>query len=134
MGTRPLVGLIVLLLAASLPTARTLTQAAHHPVIAPAPQLHVVGNRIVAVDGAPVVVHGVSRSGAEDACVNGFLPGDHDPPALFDGPMDDASVRAMVAWHITAVRVPLNEACWLGSATLPSSVSGAAHRTAAPPW
>jgi len=95
-----------------------------------APHLHVAGNQIVANDGTPVALHGVSRSGAEYACVNGFLPGDHDPPALFDGPMDDASVRAMSTWHITAVRVPLNEECWLGINGLPSAVSGATYRAA----
>lgn len=37
-----------------------------------APAWHVEGNRIVAMDGTAVVLHGVSRSGAEYACVNGF--------------------------------------------------------------
>ena len=33
---------------------------------------------------------------------------------VFDGPADSTSVQAMAAWHINAVRVPLNEDCWLG--------------------
>jgi len=120
-----------ILLALTLPlAARAPTRAASPPLAPPAPRLRVLGNRIVAPDGAPVALRGVSRSGAEYACVNASLPGDHDPPALFDGPMDDRSVRAMVAWHMTAVRVPLNEGCWLGIDGLPPAVSGPAYRAA----
>jgi len=125
-----LVGVVVLAL--GLPHGASpvsIARRAAQPAPA-APHLHVAGNQIVATDRTPVVLHGVSRSGAEYACVNGFLPGAHDPPALFDGPMDDASVRALSAWHITAVRLPLNEDCWLGLNGIPASVSGATYRAA----
>nr|BFF25137.1 hypothetical protein GCM10025732_31020 [Glycomyces mayteni] len=45
---------------------------------------------------------------------------------LFDsGPVDQASVDAMKAWNIHAVRLPLNEECWLG---LNGSPSGPAYQ------
>lgn len=68
--------------------------------------LHVAGNRIVNAVGQTITLHGVSRSGAEYACIQN--------DGIFDGPSDNASVRAMVSWHINAVRIPLNEDCWLG--------------------
>ena len=49
---------------------------------------------------------GVNRSGAEYTCLGGRR--------IFDGPASSASVQAMVAWRVDAVRVPLNEDCWLG--------------------
>jgi hypothetical protein len=33
---------------------------------------------------------------------------------MWVGPTDRAGIAAMKAWHINAVRLPLNEACWLG--------------------
>lgn len=36
----------------------------------------------------------------------------------------------MAAWHINAVRVPLNEDCWLGINNAPSAYSGNAYRSA----
>jgi len=66
------------------------------------------------VKGAHLVDHGrvvrllgVNRSGTEYMCRGGF--GD-----VFDGPHDQRSVSAMRTWRINAVRVPLNESCWLG--------------------
>ncbi|HEY0252706.1 MAG TPA: glycoside hydrolase family 5 protein, partial [Kofleriaceae bacterium] len=53
-----------------------------------------------------VTLHGADRAGTEYACVNGN--------GTFDGPHDQASIDAMKSWHLNAVRVPLNEDCWLG--------------------
>jgi hypothetical protein len=50
--------------------------------------------------------------------------------AIFDGPTGSAAVAAMAAWHINAVRLPLNEDCWLGINGLDPSVSGEAYRHA----
>ena len=52
------------------------------------------------------MLHGVDRSGAEYECVTNRQ--------VFDGPTNAASVQVMTSWHINAVRVPLNEDCWLG--------------------
>lgn len=67
--------------------------------------LHVVGNEILNASGQQFVPHGVDRSGTEYACVQDF--------GIFDGPSDQTSVAAIASWHTNAVRVPLNEDCWL---------------------
>ena len=87
-----------------------------------APALHVTGNRLVDAAGNTVVLHGVNRSGAEFQCVHGF--------GIFDGPMDAASVTAIASWNVNAVRVPLNEDCWLGLANVQPQFAGANYQTA----
>jgi len=76
----------------------------------------------VSSSGQTVLLRGVNRSGTEYACHQGFGP--------FDGASDDASVAALASWHVTAVRVPLNEDCWLGINGLPDSYSAATYRQA----
>jgi len=85
--------------------------------------LKVAGNQLVDTSGKPVILHGVDRSGTEFACVQ---PGN----LIFNGPNDQTSVNAMKTWNINAVRIPLNEDCWLGINGLPSSVSGQVYREA----
>jgi hypothetical protein len=75
-------------------------------VSASALSIKVQGNHLVNQDGQTIRLLGVDRSGAEYECVTTHQ--------VFDGPSNPASVRAMVSWHINAVRVPLNEDCWLG--------------------
>jgi len=60
---------------------------------------------IVDGSGKVVILHGADRSGTEYSCLNG---------GFFDGPVDQTAVDAMKSWNINAVRVPLNEDCWLG--------------------
>ncbi len=84
--------------------------------------LHAVGNVLQDANGTPVTLRGVNRSGTEYACVDGN--------GIFDGPSDEASVRAMASWPINAVRVPLNESCWLGINGVDERFSGAAYRSA----
>jgi hypothetical protein len=67
--------------------------------------LHVSGNQILNDANEVVRPLGVDRSGTEYRCNSG---------GTFDGPSDATSVSAMASWHINAVRVPLNEDCWLG--------------------
>src|SRR5579859_6352006 len=68
--------------------------------------IKVQGNKIVDANGQSVALHGVNRSGTEYACVQGFGP--------FDGPSDATSIAAIRSWNVNAVRIPLNEDCWLG--------------------
>jgi endoglucanase len=82
----------------------------------PAPQLHVSGNKLVNASGQTVVLHGVDRSGTEYACVQGN--------GIFDGPNDQASITAMKNWGVTAVRVPLNEACWNAESYVNAAYAG----------
>lgn len=86
-----------------------------------APTLSVRGNRLVDGSGNEVQLTGVNRSGAEYACAHGY--------GIFDGPTDtDAAVKAIASWHANAVRIPLNEDCWLGINELNPRFSGASYR------
>ncbi len=86
------------------------------------PWIGVKGNRLVDRHGETVRLLGVNRSGAEYACV--------EEGNFFDGPTDAASIEAMKSWHINAVRLPLNESCWLGIGEVPSGLGGSAYRQA----
>jgi hypothetical protein len=84
--------------------------------------LHVRGNRLVDGHGRLVRLHGVNRSGTEYACVQGW--------GMSDGPNTAATVKAMVAWGVNAVRVPINEQCWLGINKIEPKYSGTRYRRA----
>jgi hypothetical protein len=86
--------------------------------------LHTSGNHLVDASGTTVRLLGVDRSGTEYMCNSGN-------GNIFDGPHDDASIAAIAAWHTNAVRVPLNEACWLGiPPTADPTTSGSAYQSA----
>ena len=89
------------------------------PVGPPMTGLHVVGNQIQNAQGQPVILHGVNRSGTEFQCVNAS--------AIFFGPSDELSVQGIVSWKANAVRIPLNESCWLGINGAPAEASGRAY-------
>jgi hypothetical protein len=72
----------------------------------PLEPVHVEGARLVDASGRSVVLRGIDRSGPEYMCA--------EDAGIFDGPVDLASVAAMRGWHANAVRLPLNEHCWLG--------------------
>jgi hypothetical protein len=84
--------------------------------------LHVSGSRLVNGAGSLVRLHGVNRSGTEYACIQGW--------GIFDGPSDAASVKAMAAWHVNIVRIPLNEDCWLGLNGVKAAYAGVNYRKA----
>ena len=104
------------------------------PVAANPPDVTVavVGNHLVNGAGETIRLLGVDRSGTEYACEQGW--------GIFDGPSDATSVAAMAAWHINAVRIPLNEGCWLDQYTSandpyaqfgdPAPYEGAAYQSA----
>ena len=69
--------------------------------------LHVVGGTIQDGAGRIVQLHGVNRSSWEYTCYDGT-------GQVHDGPADQSEIDAMRAWNINAVRVVLNEDCWLG--------------------
>ena len=87
-----------------------------------APQLQVSGNKLVNQYGATVVLHGVDRSGGEYSCVQGS--------GIWDGPMDQTAVTAIKSWGVTAVRVPLNEACWNAESYVNAAYAGANYQQA----
>ena len=74
------------------------------------PAVHVRHGQLVDAHDAPLRLFGVNRSGTEYACV----VDDGVGAGIFGGPSDDASIAAMKTWRVNAVRVSLNESCWLG--------------------
>jgi endoglucanase len=84
--------------------------------------LKVVGNHIEDSQGTTISIRGVNRSGTEYKCVQGG--------PFFDGPCDEPSVRAIASWNVNAVRVPLNESCWLANDALSPAYSGDNYKTA----
>lgn len=85
--------------------------------------LSVHSNHLVNQNGDIVRLAGVNRSGAEYACAEGW--------GIWDGPTDsNAAIQAMTAWHINAVRIPLNEDCWLGINGVKTTYSGRNYRSA----
>jgi endoglucanase len=82
--------------------------------------LRVQGNRIVDAAGQEVRFRGVNRAGSEYECVQG--------KSIFDGPVDDPAIEAMVSWHINSVRIPLNEDCWLAINGVEDAYAGATYQ------
>jgi endoglucanase len=111
-------GLLLLAGGALLACTAPSMSAAAAPVLS----ISVSGNRLLDGAGHPLRLLGVNRSGTEYACIQGW--------GIFDGPADLASVRAMAAWHVNAVRLPLNEDCWLGINGVPSQYGGANYQQA----
>lgn len=97
-------------------TVTTTAQAA-----STAPEVSVQGNQLVDANGNPMRLLGVNRSGSEYACVQGW--------GFFDGPVDATSLKAIAAWGSNAVRVPLNEHCWLGINGVSAAYSGKVYRS-----
>ncbi|HEY2716926.1 MAG TPA: cellulase family glycosylhydrolase [Solirubrobacterales bacterium] len=95
------------------------------------PALSVSGNRLVDANGNTVRLLGVNRVSPEYACTFGEIGS--GPEAGFPGynPLTPADAAAIAAWHPTAVRVPLNEDCWLGQNGMPTQgLSAATYREA----
>jgi hypothetical protein len=93
------------------------------PASAAAPlSIQVQGNRLVNGAGTAVQLRGVNRDGSDYACVQGW--------GVSDGPLDDASVAAIASWHVNAVRIPLNEDCWLGINGINPQFGGANYQQA----
>ncbi len=70
--------------------------------------------------GNTVQFHGVDETGSQTNCAyqaGGSASAGY--PGFFDMPNTQAGVSQMLAWKINAVRVPLNEDCWLGINNLP---------------
>jgi len=87
----------------------------------PIPAVHVVKNKLVNALGKPIRLLGVDRSGTEYMCLGS---------GIFYGPSGEASVKAMQSWHINAVRIPLNEDCWLDINGADPRYSGANYHAA----
>lgn len=86
--------------------------------------VRVDGTNFVGADGAPVRLRGFNMSGAEYSCIAGW--GTFDTPDSTN--VSPAVVSAMANWRgANAVRVPLNEQCWLGIGVAPRNGGAAYH-------
>jgi endoglucanase len=111
----------------ALPAAASPTTAS--PTTSPTvvvPTVRVSGNGLINAQGQPVRLLGVDASGTEDACVldDGFSW----------GPLDKTEAKEISSWDANAVRVPLNEDCWLGINGVPAQFAGAPYRAAIETW
>jgi endoglucanase len=79
--------------------------------------IRVDGNHFVNGDGQTIRLLGVDRTSSEYGCVDGF--------GYNDGHFDAADAAAIASWNANAVRIPLNEDCWLGINGQPNSNEGA---------
>ena len=99
------------------------------PATAPsAPTPVVSGHSILnSRTGAPLVIHAVNWPSFEYACQQGWGNSADGATA--------AAANAMVSWGINAVRVPLNQDCWLGVDGAPQSpITVAGYRAALTSW
>jgi len=79
------------------------------------------GKRLVNGAGRAVQLRGTNRAIFESRCTAA-------PGGFADGPIDQASVSAMLAWKMNVVRVSINEDCWLGINGLPVGGTAGAYR------
>jgi len=86
----------------------------------------VSGNHFVNGAGQTVRLLGVNAPSTEYACEQGW--------GYAQQPLTTATARAIAAWHADAVRVPLNEDCWLGLNGQPSYGTQAGYQQAIESW
>jgi len=94
-----------------------------HPT---APVVHVHENYLVDRGGKTIRLLGVDADGTESACVRG--------KHVWWGPLTGSEARTIFRWGADAVRVPLNEDCWLGINGLPNKYSSARYQSAVARW
>lgn len=105
----------------------TLPAPAPVPVPVPVPppatfSVRVKGNQLIDAAGAPLQLRGVNLSGLEFVAIQGWSP--TNPWGAQTGtPTPDWTV--IKSWKVNAVRIPLNQASWLGLTTY--DYSGAAR-------
>ena len=81
--------------------------------------ISVSGNHLADGNGNTVFLHGVDIGGPAYGCLGGWMS---------DTPLTSATVAAMKTWKINAVRLALNESCWLGINGEPNGMTAAAYR------
>jgi hypothetical protein len=112
-----LAALVLLVVLHGVPVPRATTSLA----------VRVSANRLVDADGRALQLRGVNFSGAQYECVS-------NSGTVWDVPADSQALRGMIAWHVNAVRLPLNEDCWLGINGLPLRYPASAYRAAIHRW
>jgi endoglucanase len=89
--------------------------------------LRTSGNKILDASGRTLRLLGVNHSGTEYACSQGW--------GFFDGPSSEVVPQTFLQplkdWKVNAVRVPLNEHCWLDvNSNIPAERRGTAYQRA----
>lgn len=98
-----------------------------HSAGQPAPTPVVSGNTLVDTrTGDPWVAHAVNWPSFEYACQQGW--------AYASSLRTPAAAQAMASWGINAVRLPLNQSCWLGIGGSPAYGTAAGYRAAIADW
>lgn len=115
LGNVALFALAAFALAALLPASAS----------AAAGQVSVRANHLVNSHGKTVRLLGVNRSGTEYACAQGYGFTDS---VDYERPDSRKLIAAIRSWHVNAVRVPLNEHCWLGINGVKNQWGGANYR------
>lgn len=105
-------------LASSIAIAALVGAVAAAPCAAASLSLSVAGNHFVDAAGRTVRLLGVDEESTEYACYYGY--------AYANVPLDAGDAAAIAAWGADAVRIPLNEDCWLGINGLPAGGLSAA--------
>src|SRR2546421_7582758 len=100
---------------------------------AAAPQLRVVGNHLVdAGTGQTFMPRGVHWPSFDYACIYAYGYS-NTSSATAVGP-DAADAALMASWQVNTVRLPLNEACWLGVDGQPAFGTADGYRAAVRDW
>ncbi len=111
--------------------AGSATSVTHHYTVGQPAGIHISGTHIVDAAGVPLILRGVDYSGTEYMCVQGSPTPSTHGRGIFEGPANTPTPpAAMSSWAINAVRLPLNEDCWLGINGVDPSYGGASYRTA----
>jgi endoglucanase len=116
----------VLLLVAGLLVATNGSAGAGEPPLS----IAIVGNHFVNGDGQTVRLLGVDAPSTEYACEEGWGYGSSTVGTVADA-------AAIATWHADAVRIPLNEDCWLGINGQPSydhAAGAAAYQSFIETW
>jgi endoglucanase len=90
------------------------------------PLMRIVAGRLVTGEGRAVRLLGVDVTGTESACIAGRQ--------VMGATFNDAEADAIRSWHVDAVRVPLNEDCWLGINGVTAQLPAAAYRALIERW
>jgi len=105
---------LLLAVCALAPLLRPTTTGAHATV---APVLHVQGNQLVNGDGKVVQLRGVNVGSFGPYAIQGWS-WDSSRPHVYDNwGQQHPDWQAMLRWGVNTVRLPLNEASWLGLTT-----------------
>ena len=97
------------------------------PAASPAPTPVVSGNRLLdSRSGADWVAHAVNWPSFEYACQQGW--------GYSAAGATTSAANAMVSWGITAVRIPVNQDCWLGVDGAPAWGTPTGYRATLASW